>query len=164
MSGEAAPAAPLPRMHLCLYQPQIPGNTGTLGRMCVGLDAHLHLIGPCAFDLSERAVRRAGLDYWPHLHLTLHPTPEDFLVWLGRRVPVLVTKHGRLRYDRFAYQADSVIILGNEVRGLPEDWRQRWAESCVHIPILGPVRSFNLANAGSIVLCQAKLVSGAFGD
>ncbi|GDY13601.1 tRNA (cytidine(34)-2'-O)-methyltransferase [Planctomycetota bacterium] len=151
-------------MDLALYQPQIPGNTGTLGRMCVGLRTHLHVIGPCAFDFSDRAVRRAGLDYWPDLSWTLHPDPESFLAWLGDRQPVLVSKHGRLRYDRYPYTADSVILLGNEVRGLPAAWHQRWAEYSVHLPMPGPVRSFNLANAGAIVLCQAVITAGLVDD
>jgi tRNA (cytidine/uridine-2'-O-)-methyltransferase len=149
-------------MHLALYQPQIPGNTGSLGRMCVGLDVHLHIIGPCLFDFSERALRRAGLDYWPALRWTLHPDPAAFLAWLGDRVPVLVTKFGRWRFDRAAWQRDDVIILGNEVRGLPDDWHARWHDRSIYLPMPGPVRSFNLANAGAAVLCQALSATGAF--
>ncbi len=149
-------------VHLALYQPQIPGNTGTIGRMCVGMDTHLHIIGPCAFDFSDRALRRAGLDYWPHLTWTLHPGPPEFLAWLGDRRPWLVSKFGTLRYDRPAYGADDVIILGNEVRGIPADWHERWADRCVHLPILGKVRSFNLASTAAVVLTQARLASGAF--
>ncbi len=147
-------------MHLALYQPQIPGNTGTIGRMCVGLDTALHIIGPCAFDFSDKALRRAGLDYWPHLRWTLHADPAAFLAWLGDRQPWLVTKHGALRYDRPAYDREAVIILGNEVRGLPADWHRRWAGRCVHLPIIGPVRSYNLANTAAVVLTHAVVASG----
>ena len=147
-------------MHLALYQPQIPGNTGTIGRMCVGLATELHLIGPCAFDFSDKALRRAGVDYWPDLRWTLHADPEAFLAWLGERQPWLVTKHGALRYDRPPYDRDAVIILGNEVRGLPADWHHRWAARCVHLPIIGPVRSYNLANTAAVVLTQAVVASG----
>jgi tRNA (cytidine/uridine-2'-O-)-methyltransferase len=148
-------------MHLALYQPQIPGNTGTLGRMCVGFDAHLHIIGPCAFDFSDKALRRAGLDYWPHLQWTLYPGPAEFLAWLGDQHPVLVSKYGRTRYDRLTYASDDVIILGNEVRGLPPDWHARWGARCVHLPILGKVRSYNLANTGAVLLCHAMTACGA---
>ncbi|MBA3937967.1 MAG: tRNA (cytidine(34)-2'-O)-methyltransferase [Planctomycetes bacterium] len=147
-------------MHLALYQPQIPGNTGTIGRMCVGLDTALHIIGPCAFDFSDKALRRAGLDYWPNLRWTLHADPAAFLAWLGDRQPWLVTKHGALRYDRPAYDREAVIILGNEVRGLPADWHRRWATRCVHLPIIGPVRSYNLANTAAVVLTHAVVASG----
>ncbi len=149
-------------MHLALYQPQIPGNTGNIGRLCVGLDAELHIIGPCAFDFSEKALRRAGLDYWPNLRWTLHPGPGEFLAWLGDRQPWLVTKFGQLRFDQPPYRSDEVIILGNEVRGLPEDWHRRWRDRTVHLPILGPIRSYNLANAAAMVLVHAKLACGAF--
>ncbi len=149
-------------MHLALYQPQVPPNTGNIGRLCVGMRAHLHIIGPCAFDFSDKALRRAGLDYWPELQWTLYSGPDEFLAWLGEREPWLVTKFGSVRFDRAAYRADDVIIMGNEVRGLPEAWRARWPERCVHIPILGPIRAFNLANAAAMVLAHAQLATGAF--
>jgi tRNA (cytidine/uridine-2'-O-)-methyltransferase len=149
-------------MHVALYQPQIPPNTGNIGRLCVGMGAELEIIGPCAFDFSDKALRRAGLDYWPNLRWRLHADPAAFLAWLGDRRPWLVTKHGRHRFDQPGYGADDVIILGNEVRGIPADWHQRWDDRTVHIPILGPIRSFNLANAAAIVLAHAKLASGAF--
>ncbi|MCK6490071.1 MAG: tRNA (cytidine(34)-2'-O)-methyltransferase [Planctomycetes bacterium] len=149
-------------MHIALYQPQVPGNTGAIGRTCVGLAAELHLIGPCAFDLSDKAVRRAGLDYWPHLVWTLHDGPDAFVAWLGARQPWLVTKHGRLRYDQADYEADAVIVLGNEVRGLPEAWLERWRERTVAVPMLGPVRSFNLACTAMTVAVEARRRSGGF--
>lgn len=148
-------------LHLALYQPQVPGNTGTIGRLCIGLGARLHLIGPVAFDLSLKAVRRAGLDYWPQVDLQVHPDPGAFLAWLGTRRPWLVSKHGRLRWDRAAYERDAVLILGNEVRGVPHAWHRRWSERCVHLPILGGIRSYNLANTAAVVAVQAAAASGA---
>lgn len=74
-------------LHIALYQPAIPQNTGNIGRLCVGMGAALHLIGPIGFDLSDKAVRRAGLDYWPHLVLTVHESPDAFLRWLGSSDP-----------------------------------------------------------------------------
>lgn len=144
-------------MHVALYQPQVPGNTGAIGRSCVGLGAELHLIGPCAFDLGEKALRRAGLDYWPHLVWTLHDGPDAFLAWLGDRRPWLVSKHGRRRYDHADYREDDVLVLGNEVRGLPPAWLEIWAERTVSIPIIGAVRSYNLACAATTVLAQARM-------
>jgi tRNA (cytidine/uridine-2'-O-)-methyltransferase len=149
-------------MHLALYQPQVPPNTGNIGRLCVGMRAHLHIIGPCGFDFSDKALRRAGLDYWPHLEWTLHAGPEAFLEWLGAREPWLVTKFGARRFDEPRYVEDDVIILGNEVRGLPAEWHERWPQRGIHIPILGPIRAYNLANAAAMVLAQARLSTGAF--
>ena len=149
-------------LHVALYQPQIPPNTGNIARQCVGMNAHLHLVGPIAFDLSDHAVRRSGLDYWPHLSLTLHPTPDDFLRWLGPREPWLITKRGALRYDRPAYADGDVLLLGSESAGLPADWLARWPHRTVVIPILGPVRSYNLANAAAILLAHASLTAGLY--
>lgn len=149
-------------MDLCLYQPQVPPNTGNIGRLCVGMRAHLRIIGPCAFDFSDKALRRAGLDYWPHLQWTLHPDPQHFLDWLGERRPWLVTKHGVTRFDRAPYVEDDVIVLGNEVRGIPRAWHQRWPDRTIHIPILGQIRAYNLANAAAMVLSHARIATGAF--
>jgi tRNA (cytidine/uridine-2'-O-)-methyltransferase len=149
-------------MQIALYQPQIPGNTGNIGRLCVGMEAELHIIGPCAFDFSDKAVRRAGLDYWPQLRWTLHDGPEAFLQWLGPRRPWLVSKFGAVRYDQAEYGADDCLIMGNEVRGLPREWHERWPDRSIHIPILGPIRAYNLSNATAMVLSCAKLKTGAF--
>lgn len=149
-------------LHVALYQPKIPPNTGAVARQCVGMDAALHLIGPIAFDLSEQRVKRAGLDYWPSLKLKVHETPEAFLAWLGERQPWLVSKHGPLRYDEPAYADEDVLIFGCELTGLPESWHARWPKRVVSIPILGNVRSYNLSNAVAIVLAQASLRAGRF--
>lgn len=149
-------------LHVTLYQPQIPPNTGNVARQCVGMMAHLHLIGPIAFDLSDHAAKRAGLDYWPHLTRTIHQTPEDFLVWLGDRQPWLVSKFGSMRYDRPAYVDEDVLLFGSETSGLPPAWKERWKDRLIHIPILGPVRSYNLSNSVALVLAQAMLASGLY--
>jgi len=148
--------------HIALYQPEIPPNTGNIGRQCVGMLAELHLIGPVGFDLSRQAVRRAGLDYWDDLELTIHPSPEAFLEWLGIRQPWVVTRQGALRYDNPAYADGDVIIFGSETGGLPNAWVERWAGRSVHVPILGPVRNYNLANTVGIVLAQACLKAGLY--
>ena len=151
-------------MHLALYQPQVPPNTGNIGRLCVGMDCQLHIIGPCAFDFSDKALRRAGLDYWQHLTWTLYPEPDSFLTWLGDRRPWLVTKFGQHQFSTAPYAEDDVIILGNEVRGLPDEWHNRWSDKTLHIPMLGPIRAFNLANAAAMVLAQARIATGRFAD
>ncbi len=153
---------PTPAFHIVLYQPSIPPNTGNIGRQCVGMGAMLHLVGPLTIDLSAQAVRRAGLDYWDDLQLQVHDSPDAFLAWLGERQPWLVTKFGATRYDRADYRQGDVIIFGNEVTGLPADWRERWAQRGVSIPILGPIRSYNLANAAAIIMAQACLTAGVY--
>ena len=150
-------------IHVVLFRPEIPPNTGNIARQCVGMDAHLHIIGPIEFDLSEGAVRRAGLDYWEELKLTVHESADGFLQWLGEREPWIVTKHGVLRYDRPAFTNEDILIFGSETTGLPAAWLERWAERTVYVPILGNVRSYNLANTVSVVLAQASLNAGMYG-
>jgi len=159
-------------LHVALYQPAIPQNTGNIGRLCVGMGARLHIIGPTVFDLSDKAVRRAGLDYWPHLALTVHDDPDAFLNWLGDRPPWLVTKLGDTRFDRAPYIDGDVLILGNENTGLPQAWHERWPGRRISVPMPGNVgvegtpgfrgvRSYNLANTAAIVLAAATVrVSG----
>jgi tRNA (cytidine/uridine-2'-O-)-methyltransferase len=151
-------------LHVVLYQPVIPPNTGNISRQCVGMNACLHLVGPVHFDLSKNSVRRAGLDHWDALDLTVHDNPEKFLKWLGNRTPWLITKHGTLRYDIPEYNDDDILLFGSETRGLPQNWLAKWSERTVSVPILGSVRSYNLANTVSIVLAQASLKAGLFQD
>lgn len=128
------------------------------------MNARLHIIGPIAFDLSDTAVRRAGLDHWNELHLSVHDNPDEFLGWLGDRIPWLVTKHGRLRYDKPDFGSGDIIILGSETKGLPEQWLERWPDTSLYIPILGKVRSYNLANTAGIILAQACLKAGIYDE
>ncbi|MEX0654283.1 MAG: tRNA (cytidine(34)-2'-O)-methyltransferase [Phycisphaeraceae bacterium] len=151
-------------LHVALYQPMIPPNTGATARQCVGMRARLHLIGPHPIDLSDHAVKRAGLDYWPHLMLTEHASPEAFVAWLEQtnRRPWLVTKFATQRYDRAGYADEDVLVFGNEQTGLPEAWHERWADRRVAVPILGAVRSYNLANTVAMVLAQACSTAGLY--
>ena len=149
-------------IHVVLYQPEIPPNTGNIARQCVGMNAGLHIIGPIEMDLSSSAVKRAGLDYWDHLDLTLHKDPAAFLEWLGDRKPWLVSKHGQLRYDRADYMDGDVLIFGNEITGLPEEWLSQWKSRTVYVPMPGKIRSYNLANTAGIVLAHASLKAGIF--
>lgn len=147
-------------MHVALFQPEIPPNVGNIARQCVGMGLMLHLVGPYEIDLSSKAVRRAGLDYWPHLEMREHESPEVFLRWLGPRKPWLVTKFGQLRFDRAEYNQDDVLIFGNEVRGLPQTWRERWSDRCVYLPMTKNIRSYNVANTAMVVLMEACRRSG----
>ncbi len=150
-------------MHVVLYQPEIPPNTGNIARQCVGMDSCLHLIKPIGFDLSKSAVRRAGLDYWDELKLTVHESPDAFLGWLGKREPWLVTRYGSLRYDKPDYRKEEVLIFGSETKGLPQNWLERWPERTLYVPILGKIRNYNLSNTVSVVLAHAILKAGIYG-
>lgn len=138
--------------NIVLYQPEIPTNTGNIGRVCVASGCHLHLIGPMGFSIDEKQVRRAGLDYWPHLTYFYYPTFDDFLEKhpIMDQVSFLTTKTEQIIYDKQFKQGDW-FMFGPETRGLPEDmWRSRAAQS-YKIPMVGPTRSLNLANSVSII-------------
>jgi tRNA (cytidine/uridine-2'-O-)-methyltransferase len=147
---------------VALFQPSIPPNTGNVARQCAGMDVPLHLIGPLTIDLSARAVRRAGLDYWPQLDLTSHENPAAFERWLASRRYWLISKHGRMRYDRVPYGTDDVLVFGNELHGLPAEWLERWTDRTVRVPIRSVVRSYNLASTVALVLGQAFATSGCW--
>ncbi|MBI4843187.1 MAG: tRNA (cytidine(34)-2'-O)-methyltransferase [Nitrospirae bacterium] len=150
-------------LHIALYQPEIPPNTGAIARQCVGMNARLHIIKPITFELSRGKAKRAGLDYWDDLKMTIHNDAGKFLLWLGKREPWLVTKKGILRYDKPCYKDEDIMIFGNETKGLPAEWLRQWAERTVSVPILGNVRSYNLANTVSILLAEASLKAGMYG-
>lgn len=149
-------------LHVVLYQPEIPPNTGNIARQCVGMNAFLHIVGPTTIDLSHKAVRRAGLDYWDTLKLTVHEGPAEFLTWLGDREPWLVTRYGGIRYDKPRYQDEDILVFGSETKGLPQGWIDRWPQRTVYVPILGKIRNYNLANTVSVVLAHASLKAGIY--
>lgn len=149
-------------LHVALYQPVIPPNVGSVARTCIGMGAHLHLIGPLSLDLSESRLKRAGLDYWEHLTLTVHDSPEAFLAWAGNRRLWLVSKFGSVRYDQADYASEDVLVLGSEKAGLPAAWAQRHARHCLYVPIAGGIRSYNLSNTAAMVLAQACSTAGLF--
>ncbi|MEO0474456.1 MAG: tRNA (cytidine(34)-2'-O)-methyltransferase [Planctomycetota bacterium] len=145
-------------LHIALYQPIIPQNVGNIARTCIGMDAHLHIIGPTIVDLSDKAVRRAGLDYWDDLTLTQYPSPEAFFKWADGSGAAMyaVTKFATVRFDKPAYADNDILLFGSEREGLPPDVHTRFKpEQKIAIPIPGAVRSYNLANTVAITLATA---------
>lgn len=136
--------------HIVLYQPEIPPNTGNVGRLCVAVGAALHLVPPLGFSTSEKAVRRAGLDYWRHVDLTEHASPEAFWGWAeGRRVH-LFSARTTTSYLDCPFEEGDVLVFGSETKGLPADVRTR--HPAYRLPMHpGPIRSLNLGNAVSVV-------------
>lgn len=139
-----------------LVYPEIPHNTGAIGRLCVGLDCDLHLIRPLGFQLDARHLRRAGMDYWAAVCLTLHDNWEAFLARIRPAPLFLASTHGtRSLYDcRFV--PGCALVFGSESRGLPEELHARHAGDRFRIPMPGPqARSINLANAAAIAAYEA---------
>lgn len=145
---------PEPLLHIALYHPEIPPNTGNIGRLCVGLGARLHVVHPIGFSMDEKQVRRAGLDYWKHVDLQEHPDEASFWTWAeGRRV-LLFSAHGDRSYSQVRYERGDVLLFGCETRGLPKELvRERGGYRIGMRP--GPIRSLNLSNAVAVVAMEA---------
>ncbi|WP_173082188.1 tRNA (cytidine(34)-2'-O)-methyltransferase [Fundidesulfovibrio magnetotacticus] len=150
-------------MQLVLYTPEIPQNTGSVARLCAATNTPLHLVEPLGFKLTDRYLKRAGLDYWPHVKLSVWPHWEACLegVRPGRLVFTSSGNRGiqGQDYHRFAFGPDDAIVLGPESKGLP-DALLEGREHLVRIPIWGCVRSLNLANAASVLLYEALRATG----
>lgn len=143
-------------LNVVLCEPEIPWNTGSVGRTCVAAGAVLHLIAPLGFSLEAREIRRSGLDYWPRLRLVRHESVAAFLETLPRRAHVLAftTKAGR-SFREAPYRRDGYLLFGSESRGLPETLLNRFRESLYRIPITGDVRSLNLSVAAAVAVYEA---------
>jgi tRNA (cytidine/uridine-2'-O-)-methyltransferase len=140
---------------VCLYEPEIPPNTGNIIRLCANTGACLHLIEPLGFSMDEKAVRRSGLDYHDLAHVTTFVNWDTYLQKTPGRKFALSTK-GDVRYDRIHYQPGDILVFGPETRGLPADVRQSEAfEAVVKLPMRASSRSLNLSNAVAIVLFEA---------
>ncbi len=143
-----------PSLNIVLYHPEIPPNTGDVGRLCVAMGAHLHVVHPIGFSMDAKAVRRAGLDYWQHVPLTEHADEASFWRWAeGRRVQLFSTRGGAA-YTECRFEPEDVLVFGKETAGLP---RALLAEHpSWHIPMAdGPIRSLNLSNAVAVVAYEA---------
>ena len=153
-------AQPLPynkekKMNIVLHEPEIPANTGNIGRTCVATGSRLHLIQPLGFDLSEKQVRRAGLDYWKDLDVTVYKDFQDFLDRnVGARIYMATTKAKHI-YSEVTYQTEDYIMFGKESAGIPEEILVNYKETCIRIPMKPEIRSLNLSNSVAVVLYEA---------
>ena len=152
-------------MRLALYQPDIPQNTGTILRMAACLRLGVDIIGPAGFAMSDRNLRRAGLDYLDHVEIVRHVDFERFDVArraAGRRL-VLLTTHADGSYLEFAYGRDDTLLLGRESAGVPDAVRAL-ADATLRIPIAAGLRSLNIAVAAAMVAGEALRQTGGFGS
>ncbi len=142
-------------LNIVLHQPEIPSNTGNIGRTCVATGTRLHLIEPLGFSLSEKALKRAGMDYWKNLDVTVYEDYEDFLRKNpGAKIYYATTKAPNV-YTDVTYEPDCYIMFGRESGGIPEDILVNNQETCVRIPMNPEIRSLNLANSAAVVLYEA---------
>jgi tRNA (cytidine/uridine-2'-O-)-methyltransferase len=150
-------------IRIALVEPEIPPNTGNIARLCAATRVPLHIVGVTGFRLDDKAVRRAGLDYWPEVILQRHATLEDLQQSLPEARFVYLTTKATRSYAAWDFSNHDCLVFGRETRGLPEQLlRSNW-ERCLTIPMLNPnVRSLNLATAVGIVLYEALRQTGAF--
>ena len=147
-------------MNIILHQPEIPANTGNIGRTCVATGTSLHLIEPLGFRLDEKSIKRSGLDYWDKLDVTRYINYEEFLEkHPGVKVWMATTKAKRL-YTEAEFGPDDFIMFGRESAGIPEEILIENEETCIRIPMLDQIRSLNLSNAAAIVLYEALRQNG----
>lgn len=141
--------------NIVLLEPEIPANTGNIGRTCVATGTRLHLIEPLGFRLSEKELKRAGMDYWPQLDVTTYVNYEDFLWKNPGARPYMATTKGPKVYTETQFEPDCYIMFGKESAGIPEEILLENQERAIRIPMLGDTRSLNLSNSVAIVLYEA---------
>ena len=149
-------------LNIVLHEPEMPANTGNIGRTCVATGTRLHLIEPLGFKINEKQLKRAGLDYWDKLDVTVYDDFDDFLAKnpqaKGRLF--MATTKARRSYCDVAYPEDAYIMFGKESAGIPEEILLDYKETAVRIPMLDSIRSLNLGNSVSIILYEALRQQG----
>lgn len=144
-------------MQIVLVNPQIPQNTGSIARTCAATKTPLHIIEPMAFEINEKNVRRAGLDYWPHVDLTVHKSWEDYVERSSSGRIWCFSKFGKQLYYKAEFSENDALVFGSETTGLGEEFLKRYKDTVVTIPMpCSEVRSLNLSNAVSIALYEAR--------
>lgn len=142
-------------LNVVLHEPEIPANTGNIGRTCVATGTRLHLIEPLGFRLDEKSLKRAGMDYWNRLDVTTYIDYQDFLEKNpGAKIYYATTKAPR-SYTDVSYEEDCYIMFGKESAGIPEDILYANQETAIRIPMIGGIRSLNLGNSAAIILYEA---------
>ena len=142
-------------LNIVLYEPEIPANTGNIGRTCVATGTKLHLIEPLGLRLKEKALKRAGMDYWKDLDVTTYVNWDDFCEKNPNAKIYMATTKGRHVYSDVSYEPDCFIMFGKESAGIPEEILKANPDTCVRIPMIGETRSLNLSNSVAIVLYEA---------
>ncbi|WP_249599294.1 tRNA (uridine(34)/cytosine(34)/5-carboxymethylaminomethyluridine(34)-2'-O)-methyltransferase TrmL [Peribacillus frigoritolerans] len=145
-------------IHVVLYQPQIPANTGNIARTCAGTDTSLHLIRPLGFSTDDKQLKRAGLDYWENVKIHYYDSLEEFFERNAGGEFYYLTKFGEQPHSSFDYsdqESEIFFIFGRETTGLPKDLIQENMDQCLRIPMTDKVRSLNLSNTAAILVYEA---------
>ena len=142
-------------LNIVLVEPEIPANTGNIARTCAVTQSHLHLVKPLGFDISDSAVKRAGLDYWPMVKLSVYENLDDFFARNPDGPYWLATTKAKRRYTDVTYTDGCYLLFGKETAGLPKALLERFPESCVRMPMRPDARCLNLSNSAAILCYEA---------
>ena len=145
-------------IHVVLFQPEIPANTGNIARTCAGTDTTLHLIRPLGFSTDDKMLKRAGLDYWQFVNIVYHDSLEDFYKSTEGGEYFYITKFGKKYHSSFDYsnvEKDYYFVFGRETKGLPPEVIEKNIDTCLRIPMNENIRSLNLSNAAAILIYEA---------
>lgn len=147
-------------VNLVLVEPEIPMNTGNIARTCAATRSRLHLVRPLGFDISDRAVKRAGLDYWSMVDITVYDSLEEFLRRHGEEELWLATTKAPRAYTEAAFSDGCYLLFGKETAGLPRWLREQYRDRCIRIPMRQDARSLNLANSAAVLCYEALRQQG----
>ncbi len=144
-------------LHIVFVEPEIPPNTGNIARTCAATGTTLHLVKPLGFNIDDKSVKRAGLDYWPFVNLEVHESLDDFMAKYGDRRLFLATTKGGHVYTEPEYRDEDMFLFGKETAGLPRDFIAKHEEGAIRIPMSADtrLRSLNLSNSANIILFEA---------
>ncbi len=153
------------RLNVVLVEPEIPPNTGNIARLCAATSSTLHLVHPLGFKTDDKSLKRAGLDYWPHVDVVHHESLESFLEKFGRHDLLLFSTRGSMPYTRAPFHDKSFLLFGKETLGLPKWLLEERADLTYRIPMWGKTRSLNLSTAVGIVVYEAyRQLTNGFRD
>ncbi|MCI9075336.1 MAG: tRNA (cytidine(34)-2'-O)-methyltransferase [Dorea sp.] len=150
-------------LNIVLYEPEIPANTGNIGRTCAATNTRLHLIEPLGFRLDEKSLRRAGMDYWNELDVTTYIDYQDFMEKNPGAVIYMATTKAPNVYTQVQYEPDCYLMFGKESGGIPEEILVKHKKNSIRIPMAGDSRSLNLGNSAAIILYEALRQNGFTG-
>ena len=147
-------------LNIVLVEPEIPQNTGNIARTCAATRSRLHLVRPLGFDISEKAVKRAGLDYWHMVDLRVYDSLDHFFAVNPRPDLWLATTKAPRDYGQVRFSPDCWLFFGKETAGLPRAFRERHRDRCIRIPMADEARSLNLSNSAAILIYEALRQNG----
>lgn len=155
LKGQDATQLVQQNLTVALFQPEIPGNVGSIARTCVATDTPLIIVGPIPFEITDTKLKRAGLDYWPHLRWSYLESTHQFFKIFGSQRLLLTSTKGKSAYHLFTYQTGDILVFGRETKGLDPEFLANPEHETIYIPMWGKTRSLNIANSATMLIYEA---------